>query len=556
MAAARTIIALTGILSLKLYPPQQLEHGFVIFWIVTSYFAYAAAVLALVLFIRTTPLPFGLATHLVDVLASAALMNLGEVADSPFFAFLTCPLLNASFRWGWRGILWTTIGLVALYATSSVVFWPALQGTEFEPTRFAVHSAHVLAVGATLALFSLQQRQFGDELIRLGTWPAAASTADQSVSEALEYAARVFDAPRAILVRSDVLEPWVELADWSAGQARTTRLPPGTIDPPVCQDLAELSFLAEGNVAFVHQGKGRLGVWRGHEPAINEAIRHRCDLDAALCFPLRSDEIDGWLFIPGRRKVAAEDFIIGALVAARIAVAFEQAAARSMLREASAAEDRLRLSRDLHDGVLQVLTGAALKLQAALHEHTVPPELKARIGEVGTLLAAEQRELRGFITRLRPGSVSLASEASVDLASYLEQLASGLRLQWGLDVVLQLKPEEASVSGRLAHQLRHILRESAANAAKHGKARQLTITAVLGEAALTLEVTNNGVCLHEQGTFDADELRLGGIGPRSLRERVAALGGMFTLKSDSCGIRLAMVIPLQDPGGRASWPGS
>jgi signal transduction histidine kinase len=550
------IIAFAGILSLKLYPPQQLEHAFVIVWIATVYFAYSAAVLALVLFIRTTLLPFGLATHLVDVLASAALMNLGEVADSPFFAFLTCPLLSASFRWGWRGILWTTMGVVALYAMSSVAFWPALQGTEFEPTRFAVHSAHVLAVGAMLALFSLQQRRFGDELIRLGTWPAAASTADQSVSEALEYAAKVFDAPRIILVRSDVLEPWVELADWSAGQARTTRLPPGTIDPPVRQDLAEVSFLAEGNVAFVHQGKGRLGVWRGHEPAINEAIRHRCDLDAALCFPLRSDEIDGWLFIPGRRKVAAEDFIIGALVAARIAVAFEQAAARNMLREASAAEDRLRLSRDLHDGVLQVLTGAALKLQAALHEHTVPLELKARIGEVGTLLAAEQRELRGFITRLRPGSVSLASETSVDLASYLEQLASGLRLQWGMDVVLQLEPEKASVSGRLAHQLRHILRESAANAAKHGKARQLTIAAVLGEAALTLEVKNDGICLHEQGTFDADELRQGGIGPRSLRERVAALGGMFTLKSDSCGIRLTMVIPLQDPGGGASWPGS
>ncbi|MFC0387480.1 histidine kinase, partial [Muricoccus vinaceus] len=306
-----------------------------------------------------------------------------EVADSPFFAFLTFPLLSASFRWGWRGILWTSVGLVALYAVSSVVFWPTWLAAEFEPTRFGVHSAHVLAVGAMLALFSLQQRHFGDELIRLGTWPAATSTAEQPMSEALEYAAKVFAAPRAILVRSDALEPWVELADWSAGQAIIRRFPPGAIDPPVPEALAQFSFLAEGNVAFVHRGKGRLDVWQSREAPINEAIRRQCDFDAALCFPVRSEEVTGGLLIPGRRKVAAEDFITGDLVAARVVVAFEQATARNMLRDASAAEDRLRLSRDLHDGVLQALTGAALKLQAALHEHTVSPELRSRLSEVG-----------------------------------------------------------------------------------------------------------------------------------------------------------------------------
>ena len=483
-------------------------------------------------------------------------MNLGEVADSPFFAFLTFPLLSASFRWGWRGILWTSVGLVALYAVSSVVFWPTWLAAEFEPTRFGVHSAHVLAVGAMLALFSLQQRHFGDELIRLGTWPAATSTAEQPMSEALEYAAKVFDAPRAILVRSDALEPWVELADWSAGQAIIRRFPPGAIDPPVPEALAQFSFLAEGNVAFVHRGKGRLDVWQSREAPINEAIRRRCDFDAALCFPVRSEEVNGWLLIPGRREVAAEDFIIGDLVAARVVVAFEQAAARNMLRDASAAEDRLRLSRDLHDGVLQVLTGAALKLQAALHEHTVPPELRSRLSELGALLAAEQRELRGFITRLRPGAAALATEASVDLGSYLDQLAGALRLQWGLVVMLQVEPQEAVVSGRLVHQLRHIIRESAANAAKHGKAHHLTISTILGDHALTLEISNDGACLIEQGCFDANELRRRGIGPRSLRERVTALGGKFSLRSGSSGLCLAMEIPLQDPGGRGSWPGS
>jgi signal transduction histidine kinase len=549
VSTARTVIAAAGLLAVQLDSLQASSHVTVIFWIAVVYLAYSVALMVLVRVIRTTILPFGIAAHVIDLITFSVLMNLTEAPTSPFFVLLTFSLLSATFRWGWRGALLTTLGVMTLYGASSFTFWLSWSGEEFALSRFALRCAHLLTMGAMLVLFSLHQRQFGDEMIRLATWPTSPSSTDRPLSEALEYAATVFAVPRVILVRSDALEPWVEVAAWSAGQTTTTRLPPGIVDPPVPGFLAEASFLASGDAALVHRGGGRLEVWRGPEPAINEALRRRCGVDSALCFPVRTDEVEGWLLIPDRHEATAEDFVTGGVVAARIAIVFQRAAARNVLREATAAEDRLRLSRDLHDGVLQALSGAALKLQAALREHVVPPGLQARIGEVGALLAAEQRELRGFITRLRPESGSVASEASVELAGYLDQLAGALRLQWGLEVLLRLDPAEAAVSGRLAHQLGHILRESAANAAKHGNARRLTIAAVVGEGALRLEIVDDGTGLHEHGMLDADELRRRGIGPRSLRERVAALGGTFTLESDLAGLRLAMRIPLWDQKG-------
>jgi signal transduction histidine kinase len=138
----------------------------------------------------------------------------------------------------------------------------------------------------------------------------------------------------------------------------------------------------------------------------------------------------------------------------------------------------------------------------------------------------------------------------VELASFLDQLAGALRLQWGLEVALRLEPAQAAVSGQLAHQLRHILRESAANAAKHGNARRLTIAAVVEDRVLRLEVVDDGTGLHEHGVFDTNELRRRGIGPRSLRERLAVFGGTLTLESGLAGTRLAMQIPIQEQKGR------
>jgi len=71
-------------------------------------------------------------------------------------------------------------------------------------------------------------------------------------------------------------------------------------------------------------------------------------------------------------------------------------------RTAAAAEERVRLARDLHDGVLQAFTGVALRLAAVQRQvSSNPTAAAAALKEAQRLIASEQRDLRFFIQELR-----------------------------------------------------------------------------------------------------------------------------------------------------------
>jgi signal transduction histidine kinase len=205
------------------------------------------------------------------------------------------------------------------------------------------------------------------------------------------------------------------------------RLSPELVRPLVGEAVGDCAFVLTDGTAMLHRGADRLEAAPG--PGLSAALRRQFRLDTALCLPVRADDLDAWLIIPGRDEGSAEDFLVGAVASARISAAFQRAAAREALHRAAAAEDRLRLGRDLHDGILQSLAGAVLKLQAALRREEVPPALAADIAQLCDLLAAEQRELRGFITRLRPDAAAPASVEDTELAPELEHLVAALGVQ-------------------------------------------------------------------------------------------------------------------------------
>jgi hypothetical protein len=160
-------------------------------------------------------------------------------------------------------------------------------------------------------------------------------------------------------------EPWLQLALWRDGSIRSWSEAPETFDPVVAQPLAGVPFLSRDVSAPVpvvlYRGPKEARGWRG--APIHPALRSRFAIGAVLCLPLRGECLEGHLFALDKPRMTGDDLLLGEVVAHQVASSMDQSLLSRRLRQAAAAEERNRLSRDLHDGVLQSLTGAALQLE-------------------------------------------------------------------------------------------------------------------------------------------------------------------------------------------------
>ena len=209
--------------------------------------------------------------------------------------------------------------------------------------------------------------------------------------------------------------------------------------------------------------------------------------------------------------------------------------------EALAAE-RVRLARDLHDGVLQTLTGAALRLEVARQLLGAEPEAASRLlEEVQELLIFEQRELRDFIGDLETERASGPEAAGLD--ERLARLAERIARLWDLEVALSCRLGERAIPARLAHDLYRLVQEALVNAARHGRASRATVDLQGDGPAIRVSVADNGRGFPFQGEYDFATLTAAKLGPVSLKRRVAALGGRLDIASSAAGARIEVSLP-------------
>ncbi|WP_084962332.1 sensor histidine kinase [Thermoactinospora rubra] len=206
----------------------------------------------------------------------------------------------------------------------------------------------------------------------------------------------------------------------------------------------------------------------------------------------------------------------------RVTAELEQA--RADLAEAAVLKERLRISRDLHDGLGRSLTAIALKgdLAARLLERD-PASARTEVGELVAVAREAAQDVRQVARGYR--ELSLAGEAHRG-AALLE--ASGVACQVNLaDVRLPRAAEEA---------LAWSVREAVTNVLRHSRATTCSITTSAGGSAVRLEVVNDGV--------DGAAGEPGG-GLTGMRERAAQAGG--ELEAGASGGAFRVVVTVRAP---------
>ena len=203
--------------------------------------------------------------------------------------------------------------------------------------------------------------------------------------------------------------------------------------------------------------------------------------------------------------------------------------------------DRARLSRELHDTLLQSLVGIALQFDAMANDPRFTSSDSQRREFVRMRKRVEDyiREARQSIADLRSPRLE-----THDLATALREAGEREVDGRAIELSFEQRGTPRSYPAGLEEQLIKLGREAIVNAARHAHADRISVELESSDSELTLRVTDNGTGFDPRAT-DADGSPHYGL--TSMRERAEDIGGQFTIESiEGKGTRVEAVVPLRD----------
>jgi signal transduction histidine kinase len=268
-----------------------------------------------------------------------------------------------------------------------------------------------------------------------------------------------------------------------------------------------------------HQATVRLG---RHGPALFVPLRVRGRATGTLMVAN----------LKGGRRFNEQTLRFVETFADQASVAIEFGRAQADLRRLELMDERERIAKELHDGIIQSLFAVGMGLQgAALLAGS--PETAARIeGAVGELDRVI-RDLRNYIFGLRPG---ILADRQLDQA--LRELGDQIQERCPTRIDVDVDPEVAADVSSRSHQVVQLTREALSNVARHSQARH-------SKVRLARKGTNAVLTIEDDGVgFDVREDSAGN-GLRNMRERAAAMGGTLRVTSQAGkGTRLRLTFPV------------
>ncbi len=374
----------------------------------------------------------------------------------------------------------------------------------------------------------------------LRNWPREFRPQPRDVArDALQSCSSLYGCRNAVMVWEEAEEPWRIVGRLSGETFNCVEEQAGRYEPLVDPAVENHSFYqAVGGAAITSDGRR----FDGAPALIDPELRSTCEMKAVLSLPVHGDIIDGRIYLLDPEHHSQELLLVGDVLGLLIARQFECAARVESEKQAAVAEERMRVARDLHDGLLQSFTGIVLQLETVHEILTQHPErAHAMLTEAQANIMSDQRELRAYVENLGPRR---RTEMKFDFRERLEEWRSRFEAQWSVKVSFNGERVDPLVAAFLGQETLRLIQEAVTNSAKHGAATEVDVTLTTAEGRMRIEVVDNGSGFPFHGRRTLEEIRGGAGGPFVLAQRVAALNGDLNVDSGENGARIEISIPL------------
>jgi signal transduction histidine kinase len=209
-------------------------------------------------------------------------------------------------------------------------------------------------------------------------------------------------------------------------------------------------------------------------------------------------------------------------------------------RVAAIIEERSRIAREIHDSLLQGVTGIALQLRALLPKvRSAGLELAESVRRIVELAETTARDARRTVWEMRPLAL-----ADADLPTALEQMAR--RVAGALAVEIVVEGEDRAWPADVEDVILRVAQESIANAVKHSGTPGIGLTLRFDPDSILLAVSDRG-----RG-FDVDAALhdyLGRWGLLGMRERADRIGAALAIESRAgAGTTVTLRVPRHASG--------
>src|SRR4051812_779710 len=499
--------------------------------------------------------PYAIAVGGVFVASIVTAFALPFIQPSVSLLYFPVVIAAAVFGGYGPGLLATMLSTLAL----AYLFIPPIGSLNIgvdDGIRLAVF-AGVALVSASIA--SARQRaeealrrslsdlqEMHETLRRVREWPMTTGRdTAAAVPLILRHAASVVGCLEVIAIWEDEDEPRVCIARSMAGHDALKYQPPELILPLVPASLDSTSFvcgdaLAEHPVVLLNRGGGTV-TWSGCP--IEFSVRPYIGEGAVGSAPFLTEHLTGRAFFAGLHTVSAGMLPRLELAAREIGMSLEQLRVAEHLRLLAIRDERTRVARDLHDGMLQALSGVRLELQTLQRTGAITGDVRIRLEQVADVRARERRARRPLIALPRlDGPSQFDSAASVE--QLLEDEASRLRVEWRVPLTIAVDPPALALPHPVARALQLMVHEAIVNALKHGRPSCVKVGVRSTPDVVHVVIADDGRGFPFTGHVGHEDMLARNLGPVTLRERATALGGTISIDSTNVGARVELMIPI------------